>query len=158
MIKRTAKRMRLCVTCLILILAFIWGNSLLPGSDSGILSDTIKALLQKFFPFLFSGDGSGGGWVRKVAHFSEFTLLSICLCWLFAMFRGRLAELILPVLLSGILTACIDEFIQLFVPGRNSSFIDVGIDSTGVIVGIALFTIGFLIAVNMNQHHLEELK
>ena len=158
MIKKTAPRMRLCVICLLLILTFIWGNSLLPRVDSEMLSDSVKALVNKLFPFLFSGNGSGGGWLRKVAHFSEFTLLSICLCWLFAMLRDRLAKQIPPALLCGFLTACIDETIQCYIPGRNGNLTDVGIDTAGVIAGILVFTIGYLIAINTNQNNLEELK
>jgi len=159
MIKRTAPRMRLCVICLLLLLTFIWGNSLLPGVSSGTLSDSVKMLLQKLFPFLFSGTGDdGGGLLRKLAHFSEFALLSICLCWLFAMLRSRLTEQIPPVLLCGIAAACIDETIQRFISGRNGNLTDVGIDSAGIITGILIFTIGYYIIINTNQHNLEELK
>lgn len=158
MIKRTAPRMRLCIICLLLILTFIWGNSLLPGISSGALSDSVNAMLQKLFPFLFSGEGSGSGQLRKLAHFSEFALLSICLSWLFGMLRSRLTKQIPPVLLCGIAAACIDESIQRFIPGRSGNLTDVCIDSAGIITGILVFTIGYYITINTNQHNLEELK
>ena len=158
MIKKTAPRMRFCVICLLLILAFIWGNSLLPRTNSDILSNSVSISLQKLFPFLFSGNGNGDGWLRKAAHFSEFALLSGCLCWLFAMLRDRFSRQIPPVLLCGILAACIDETIQRYIPGRNGNLTDVCIDTAGVIAGILIFTIGYFITNNMNQRNLEELK
>ena len=159
MIKKTGLRMTLCVVCLLLILTFIWGNSLLPGTQSGALSDIIKELLRKLFPFLFSGSGSGGGGLlRKIAHFTEFSLLGACLGWLFGMLRSRWAEQIVSALLCGILVACIDETIQRFVPGRHGCLPDVGIDSAGVAAGILLFTAGYLIFTKTKPQYLEELK
>lgn len=158
MIKRTRQRMVLCVIILLLILSFIWGNSLLPANESGALSNFMKTILQKLLPFLFSGaPGSGGNWIRKLAHFSEFTLLGVCLCWLFAMMCSRLRKQIPSALFCGILVACTDETIQRFIPGRSGNLTDVGIDSAGVITGIALFTFGYFIVINTNQHNLEEL-
>ena len=37
--------MCLWIICLLLIVSFIWGNSLLPGTDSGALSNSVKELL-----------------------------------------------------------------------------------------------------------------
>ena len=51
---------------------------------------------------------------------------------------------ITSTLLSFTLTtgyACIDEYIQTFIPGRNGSIIDVIIDTFGVIIGILLYNI-----------------
>ena len=47
---RTDKRMRLCTALLICNLIFIWGNSLLPGSVSGAISDAVKSLLENVLP------------------------------------------------------------------------------------------------------------
>ena len=49
---------------------------------------------------------------------------------------------VLP-LLCGVLAACIDESIQLITPDRGPSIRDVGIDSCGVITGIALLHLGY---------------
>lgn len=38
---RTDKRLRLCVTLLVLILVFIWGNSLMPGEVSQAISNWV---------------------------------------------------------------------------------------------------------------------
>ena len=70
------KRKRLCAVLLILNLAFIWGNSLLPAAVSQTLSDNTQTLLLGFeHPELFSM------LVRKCAHFLEFTALGMLLSW-----------------------------------------------------------------------------
>lgn len=133
---RTNRRMRLCVALLIGNLAFIWGNSLLPGTVSGAFSDWVGELLAG----LMSGGGreTGGGLLRKAAHFTEFTALGMCLGWLARMLGKKKA---LP-LLWGIAAACMDETIQRFVPGRYSSIRDVAIDSAGVLTGMILLCLG----------------
>lgn len=133
---RTEKRMRLCMTLLVLNLTFIWGNSLLPGEISGAISDWVKSVLALLLP-IAEGGGSGGFLVRKLAHFTEFTFLGMVLGWLFAMLNKSK----IPAFLLGALAACVDETIQLFVPGRGPGIRDVCIDSAGVFTGIALLAL-----------------
>lgn len=134
---RTDKRLRLCTVLLVCNLVFIWGNSLLPGEISGAFSDWVKEILASILP----GDTaspSGGGLLRKAAHFTEFTALGMCLGWLFGMLRkGRL----LPFG-CGVLAAGVDETIQRFVPDRGPSIWDVCIDSCGVLTGMVLLYLG----------------
>lgn len=134
---RTEKRLRLCWTLLILNLCFIWGNSLLPGEISGALSDWVKDLLHAILPGGAS-TGASGGLLRKIAHFTEFALLGAVLSWLFGMLKKHPAL----ALFCGAAAACVDETIQRFVPDRRPSLIDVGIDTCGVVVGIAILLIG----------------
>lgn len=135
---RTQNRLRLCTALLICNLAFIWGNSLLPGEVSGAFSDWVKSLLEALLP----GDGvdtSGGGLLRKAAHFTEFALLGMVLSWLLGMLnKGRLG-----VLAWGAAVACVDETIQRFVPDRGPSLKDVAIDCGGVLAGMILFCLGY---------------
>lgn len=158
MIKRTNGRMTVCWTLLILLLAFIWGNSLLPGHISGAFSNRVKGILQRLLPFLFENvsDSEGGGLLRKLAHFSEFTALGACFCWLFAMLQSKQTLQLLCAAASGIFAACVDETIQRFVPDRHGCLTDVGIDTAGVITGIVLFMIAYLII--KRKQHLEEMK
>jgi VanZ family protein len=74
-----------------------------------------------------------GGWdyvLRKCAHMTEFAILGILL-W-----RALGAEL--PALVLAVAYAGTDELHQLFVRGRHGSVIDVGIDTVGVLIGLAL--------------------
>ena len=136
--KRTDKRLRLCVTLLICNLVFIWGNSLLPGEISGAFSDEVKSILVQVFA-VDPVASAGSGLLRKAAHFTEFTALGICLAWLHGMLgKGRLQPF-----LWGVLAASVDETIQRFVPDRGPSVKDVCIDSAGVLMGIILLWVGY---------------
>lgn len=140
MIRRSKMRMMLCVTLLILLVAFIWGNSLLPASMSSALSRWVRSVLG----FTVQGsESTGEGVLRKLAHFSEFALLGVCLSWLFAMLQSRYAKIAALAVACAALTACVDETIQFFSPGRNPSLIDVGIDTAGAAVGVTLLFIGY---------------
>ena len=83
---RESRNKRLCVLLLVCNVVFIWGNSLLPASISGAISQWLHALLQSLFP---GGKPSqGDGLLRKLAHVSEFALLGALLSWNFLL-RGR---------------------------------------------------------------------
>ena len=136
---RTKKRLTFCSILLVAILAFIWGNSAMPGQASGALSGWVGAVLSKILPFLATENGLH--FLRKAAHFSEFAALGMILSWLFGMVANRkLWQGILP-LLCGAAAACIDETIQIFSPGRYCSIIDVLIDCSGVLTGILVLNL-----------------
>lgn len=131
--KRTS-RTGLCLALIVLNLAFIWGNSLLPGAVSGALSDWLGGLLG------MGGEGGheGMGLLRKLAHFSEFACLGLLLARLASLKGERGFHMITPAMLGGLLAACIDESIQLITPERGPSLVDVWIDTSGVVIGIAM--------------------
>lgn len=130
--KRTKGRMTVCLCLIGLLLCFIWGNSLLPADDSGMLSGSLAEFLGKVFPCLLTEEGEH--FLRKAAHFSEFTALGLLCCWLFGMLRKKVY---LP-LLCGVGAACVDECLQRFSPGRACSIRDVALDAVGVLTGVML--------------------
>lgn len=132
--KRTDKRLRLSAWLISFLLCFIWGNSLLPGEISGAISDWVKSILAMLLPGEVPGVTSGGGLLRKIAHFTEFAALGACLAWRFGMLEKRK----IMALVFGFGTACVDETIQAFVPDRGPSFKDVAIDTCGAAVGIGV--------------------
>lgn len=136
---RTKKRLRLCAALLVCCLAFIWGNSLMPGPVSGAFSDWVGQLLEQFLPGAQTPPTGGSGILRKLAHFTEFSLLGMCLAWLFGMLRRKMTW---PLAL-GVAAACVDETIQRFVPGRGPGLKDVAIDSCGILAGIILVQLGY---------------
>ena len=139
MIMKTDRRLRLCITLLVLNIVFIWGNSMLPGELSGAISYWVKNLLSGVLPGKPGSDGHG--LVRKLAHFTEFTSLGLCFSWLFRMVRKRKWEHLALPFFAGFVVACTDEMIQMFVPDRGPGIRDVAIDTAGVIVGICLFSL-----------------
>ena len=136
--KRTERRLQLCTALLVCCLAFIWGNSLLPADTSGRISGALKEFLDGLLPHGEGGASSGDGLLRKFAHFAEFGMLGLCLGWLFGMLGKKWPA---PFLL-GTAAACVDETIQIFVPGRGPGIRDVCIDSCGVAAGMLLLHLG----------------
>lgn len=139
---RSAKRLRWCTLLLILNLAVIWGNSLIPGEISGRISGFVTELLGMLLGLTAGESGGGHGLLRKLAHFSEFACLGTLLTWRFAMGAQRGKALITQTLLGGLMAACVDETIQIFVDGRGSSLLDVWIDACGAAVGMAVLLFG----------------
>ena len=140
------RQIRVCKTLLVLNLCFIWGNSLLPGEISGAFSDWVKNLLDVLIP----GDGmdtDSGGLLRKLAHFTEFTTLGLLLSMMLRLHQKKI-RYALP---WGVLAACVDETIQLFVPDRGPGLKDVGIDSCGVLTGMILLYAGYLLSNKKKQ-------
>ena len=128
---RTDKRLPAATVLLILNLALIWGNSLLPGA----ISDAISGFVRDLIALLLPGDGApdqGHGLLRKLAHFTEFATLGMILTWI----MGMLSKPLPLALAWGFAAACVDETIQIFVPDRGPAFTDVLIDTTGVLTGL----------------------
>ena len=122
----------------LLLLAFIWGNSMLPGEISGELSGGLMEYVGK----LFSVFGNRAEFVlRKCAHFSEYAALGFFLGGIFTAGGKRGLDRLSSCLLCGLLTACVDETIQIYAAGRGSSLIDVWIDTAGSCTGFALHEI-----------------
>ena len=137
MIEKSKKRLWLCWILLALNVAFIWGNSLMPGHISGALSDWLKDLLALIFGE--SESSGGGGLLRKAAHFIEFTCLGLLLSWLVRMLSQKPVLFYLLPLLIGAAVAGTDELIQCFVPDRGPSVWDVALDTCGAAVGNFVF-------------------
>ena len=136
------KRKILCAVLIAANLAFIWGNSLLPGTDSGNLSGGIMAWINSFLGLGEADAETLHLLIRKCAHFTEFACLGALLCWRCGMADVKGAASGAFPLLGSILAACTDETIQIFVDGRGSSLLDVWVDTFGAMAGIILLLLG----------------
>ena len=143
--KRTKPRLVTCAILTALLLAFIWGNSLLTGETSGQVSGWVGQVIGTIFPFLSPDTQLGHLVLRKLGHFSEFAALGLCLAWLFGMLMERRVLAVSLPLAGGILAAGIDETIQIFTPGRYSSIVDVTIDTCGALTGIGIMYLLYLV-------------
>ena len=155
---RTKKRMILCICLLIVCLAFIWGNSLTNGEDSGNLSGGIMAWINTFLRLDAAGADMLHWLIRKGAHFTEFACLGLLLTWLFGMMGEKKGHLFCMSLLFGMMAACADETIQVFTPDRGPSPIDIWIDTCGVAAGIMILILGYHYVCKKHTHNLEEIK
>lgn len=146
---KNRKQKIFCSVLLAANILFIWGNSALPGDTSGEISSGILLWLSELM---------GDAWVigeyvlRKLAHFSEFAMLGLLLTWLFHLLQQRGLHRFTMPLLCGLLTACVDETIQVFTPDRGPSLIDVWIDTAGVTAGIIILLLGYAFLNRKKQH------
>ena len=118
---------------------FIFHNSLTPAVESSRQSGSVLTMVLSAADRL----GIENGWItehfiRKMAHYGEYTLLGILLAaavrqYALAAAVERLAECCL-----GFLIPFTDETIQLFVEGRSGQISDVWLDMAGVLTGIVV--------------------
>lgn len=79
--------------------------------------------------------------VRKLAHMTEYFLLTIAVSFPLYLYEIRGFRLSIFAFLFCIAFACSDEFHQSFISGRAAMKRDVLIDSIGVIIGVVLVRI-----------------
>lgn len=80
--------------------------------------------------------------LRKAAHFSEYTAMGLLftLCG-YCFDRIKPYRYALPVLFAGLMTALLDETVQLFAEGRAGMIEDVWLDFSGVLTGFAVMLV-----------------
>lgn len=81
--------------------------------------------------------------IRKLAHFSIYTLLGIWSISFLYTFNIKLKYQVIITSVWGFLYALTDEFHQMFSNGRHASINDVIIDTIGVIFGLLLVLLIF---------------
>lgn len=136
------KKKAFAIVYIILVLCFIWGQSLLPRTESAqessfVMEEVVHPVEERLFGEPLSTENQ----VRKAAHVFEYTMLSIGLAAFFQIRvreRGdQTANWPFSVLSAGILTALIDETIQIF-SDRGSLVSDVWVDGIGIVLGILI--------------------
>ena len=126
------------VLLLALTLAFIWGNSLLPRTESqeisrGLLAELCAALETVGLHI----DPQNDHWLRKLAHFGEFALLGAELCALLFLNRRARPQGFVNCAFAGLAVAVTDEALQL-ISNRGSQVQDVLLDFAGFLTGLLL--------------------
>ena len=121
-----------------LTLAFIWGNSLLPRTESqeisrGLLSELCAALEHVGLHI----DPQNDHWLRKLAHFGEFGLLGAELGLLLCLNRRQSVQGFVNCAFAGLAVAVTDEALQL-ISNRGSQVQDVLLDFAGFLTGLLL--------------------
>ena len=114
----------------------IWGNSLLSVADSNALSFGVAHRIAE----LVRASGINltlqelNHIIRKCAHFTEYAVQGALVTKMLAA-KGRSWKYALVI---GLITAIIDETIQMFVPGRSGQVTDVLLDWAGCWFGISI--------------------
>lgn len=119
---------------IMVMIGFIWGNSLQPAAVSNEISGFARRTINVLFEAIGIDSLTGDSVLRKVAHASEFCLLGAAVSGVFLSMKWKSYS---ALILTGILVALTDETIQLFVDGRAGLVKDVWIDTAGFLVGCA---------------------
>lgn len=93
--------------------------------SKGLSNEALNQLILQIHPL-----------IRKTAHFTEFFALAVTIVFPLYVYkvRGILLLILGELLCVGV--AFLDEYSQSFVAGRNSSYRDVMIDSSGALFGV----------------------
>lgn len=108
------------------------------GKESTETSGWFTTLLNFLLPFPVTENV-----VRTLAHFSEFACLSFFMNNLFVSKKEKLCPVIACTL--SFIYAITDEIHQIFVPGRACQFQDMMVDLAGIISGMAVYAIIYII-------------
>ena len=122
--------------CLIYSVWFIFQNSLQIAQASGEQSQRVQEILNALAAKVGLGPFSLHT-VRKMAHFAEFALLGFWFMLCLRVYTRHFVRHVSWPLFCGLLVAVIDETIQLYVPGRTASTLDVLLDFSGVWCGLS---------------------
>ena len=110
--------------------AFVWSRSLMSAAASAADSSRVAALLMNLF-----GWETQPEWlifaIRKTAHFAEFAILGLLWASCSRTYSRRW------LWLCGLPVGAIDECLQFLAPGRAPMLMDVGIDTAGLLCGVA---------------------
>lgn len=130
----------------IVMILFIWGNSCLNGTISSEIStavtDGFLYTLHQFFNLSVEFE-LFHHLIRKLAHFSEYAILSI--------FAYKYHHSFIKAMLQCLVCASMDEMIQFFVSGRMAKISDVLIDCGGAIT--ALLVICIIKKIRLKSNH-----
>ena len=118
---------------------FIFSNSLAPADVSGGASSRALEIVQSILAALRWNVPVTEHFLRKAGHFSEYLALGLLLAATLRAYMPRAGVGIFLPLFAGLLTAVLDETIQLFVEGRSGQISDVLLDFSGVLAGLGLF-------------------
>ena len=131
---------------ILLAIAFyvIFNFSAQDGEVSGSISQKVTEFIVKVISKIKTMDvATRLRWIeklhtfiRKLAHFGVYTVVGFSVMGFMCTFDMRNIFKLLISFGVGVTYAVSDEVHQYFIPGRNASIIDVGIDSLGVLTGI----------------------
>ena len=150
MIEHRTRKLILYGTLTVLVMGMIFALSAQSGMESGGLSQWFlnTRLGQALILFLPELSDKGEGFdLRKYAHLGEFCLL--CLVSLpffrYLVYGWNKLRIFLLDFLFCFLYACSDEWHQTFIPQRSGQFSDVLIDCAGILFGLFLHFIYFVV-------------
>ena len=137
------------IVLIVLTIAFIWSNSIRSRAESEAQSSAVRDIVENILTCGGSEPASAGdelilGNIRKLAHFSEYLVLSVFLSVYALIFKRTIRAKVIIALLS-VPVAAIDETIQIF-SDRGAAISDVLLDTLGAASGFGV-TIAVIVIV-----------
>ncbi len=124
--------------CTILIVIFIFYNSIQNGDESSKASMSVLTFINNIFTKINLDFQMEGNFVRKLAHFIEFFIFGNFLMLTFISFTNKTFSIIGFAMFFVTFVPVIDEYIQIFSVGRTSSVKDILLDFFSGLAGIIL--------------------
>ena len=121
--------------------AAIFYNSSLSAVESTEQSSPLTDMINAFLHSIHINITLTEGLVRKLAHFTEYTVLGTLLGTTVYLYRFDRKKALLTVLPIGAAVPVIDELIQLFPEGRSCQVSDMVIDFCGMMFGMLIVTL-----------------
>ena len=146
------KRKKIALVLIILVLCFIWGQSLLDGEASSRESGFVFQLVYPFLYRVFGEVDATEHLLRKLAHFMEYAALGCSL----SLYFGYDQKSVLKGMNVALLAALFDETIQLFSVSRGPQISDIWLDFSGAVTGILIFSVCFFAVVRIRNHSAEK--
>lgn len=130
------RQRRAWTAAFVIWLCVVWGHSLMQGDASSAESSAFVDLVRPLFELFGLHDETLMSFiVRKTAHFTEYAILMFITHGMVRAWFGKTRAALVAALAVWILAPCIDETIQLFIPGRAGAFRDSLIDMSGGATG-----------------------
>ena len=148
------------ITALIAIFVTIFGFSNQNSETSAGLSQKVTNFVVEFVPSIKNmpekekeqAEYRIEKIIRKIAHYSIYTLVGILLMALMTTYKIKELDRIAISMIIGVIYAATDEIHQAFVPGRGPLVTDVILDSIGVLTGICIVLLVYKIICKMCRH------
>lgn len=138
----------------VLFTMLIFARSMKNAADSSAESSIFVNIYLYIYNLLFSKTPENPvGTVRKLAHVAEFAIQGVLLCGVFSTFKHKIMGNIFSIMFLGLLTACVDEFLQLFSDGRAGLVTDIFIDFGGTLIGILISLLFVKIICNLSKQN-----
>ena len=138
--KTTFKKIYFAISLIIVLFLFglIFYLSHENGEESTETSGWFTTLINFLIPFPVSES-----LIRTLAHFSEFACLSFFMNNLFVAKKEKLSPVVSCAL--SFAYAITDEIHQIFVPGRACQFQDMMVDLSGIVSGMAVYAVIYIL-------------
>lgn len=130
----------------VLLMVMIFGFSSQTAVESSENSSAVTEIINEIIEPI--GGDATENFVRKAAHFSEYTLLGFAVYGFFRQcLKSRQKAAAVGICA---LYAITDEVHQIFVPDRACRIFDICIDTLGSLFGIAVYTLVLIIILRVN--------